>query len=190
MGTLPNSGAEVLNLSSRPSLLLTAVGVGFLDGRNFVAVRGRSRHRCCFALKRRQEISNLRPWPFTLSKPQQCQHPWSSFVGAADVALAGDPHCQPKASCMYASVMLRQKFYLTATNYFLQAIEKWDIDDQDLAQTPHHVCAATDICLSRAWDKDSSSFALPSVGQQLISIWWWHHDLGHVRSISDVTDLA
>ncbi|KAL8482606.1 hypothetical protein ACS0TY_028683 [Phlomoides rotata] len=32
------------------------------------------------------------------------------------------------------AVMLRRKFYPAATKYFLQAIEKWDGDDQDLAQ--------------------------------------------------------
>lgn len=43
------------------------------------------------------------------------------------------------------AVMLRRKFYPAATKYFLQAIEKWDGDDQDLAQVspmpqcpPHH----------------------------------------------------
>ncbi|KAJ6297332.1 hypothetical protein OIU78_022964 [Salix suchowensis] len=30
--------------------------------------------------------------------------------------------------------MLRRKFYPAATRYLLQAIEKWDGDDQDLAQ--------------------------------------------------------
>ncbi|KAJ8500482.1 hypothetical protein OPV22_011034 [Ensete ventricosum] len=57
-GDCPELAAKVLNLTSRPRLLLAAVGVGFLDGRHFVAVRRRSRHRCCFALKRRQEISD------------------------------------------------------------------------------------------------------------------------------------
>ncbi|XP_062158112.1 tetratricopeptide repeat domain-containing protein PYG7, chloroplastic isoform X2 [Alnus glutinosa] len=32
------------------------------------------------------------------------------------------------------AVMLRRKFYPAATKYMLQAIEKWDGDDQDLAQ--------------------------------------------------------
>ncbi|XP_021300059.1 uncharacterized protein LOC110428539 isoform X2 [Herrania umbratica] len=32
------------------------------------------------------------------------------------------------------AVMLRRKFYPAATKYLLQAIEKWDGDDQDLAQ--------------------------------------------------------
>ncbi|OAY66060.1 uncharacterized protein LOC109728697 isoform X2 [Ananas comosus] len=32
------------------------------------------------------------------------------------------------------AVMLRRKFYPAATKYLLQAIEKWDRDDQDLAQ--------------------------------------------------------
>lgn len=32
------------------------------------------------------------------------------------------------------AVMLRRKFYPAATKYFLEAIEKWDRDDQDLAQ--------------------------------------------------------
>ncbi|KAG5224710.1 tetratricopeptide repeat domain-containing protein [Salix suchowensis] len=32
------------------------------------------------------------------------------------------------------AVMLRRKFYPAATRYLLQAIEKWDGDDQDLAQ--------------------------------------------------------
>ncbi|XP_040365868.1 tetratricopeptide repeat domain-containing protein PYG7, chloroplastic-like isoform X1 [Rosa chinensis] len=31
-------------------------------------------------------------------------------------------------------VMLRRKIYLAATKYLVQAIEKWDGDDQDLAQ--------------------------------------------------------
>ncbi|KAF9661645.1 hypothetical protein SADUNF_Sadunf19G0090300 [Salix dunnii] len=33
------------------------------------------------------------------------------------------------------AVMLRRKFYPAATRYLLQAIEKWDGDDQDLAQS-------------------------------------------------------
>lgn len=32
------------------------------------------------------------------------------------------------------AVMLRRKFYPAATKYLLQAIDKWDGDDQDLAQ--------------------------------------------------------
>ncbi|GKG55506.1 hypothetical protein Tco_0572146, partial [Tanacetum coccineum] len=32
------------------------------------------------------------------------------------------------------AVMLRRKFYPAATKYLLQAINKWDGDDQDLAQ--------------------------------------------------------
>ncbi|RWW38721.1 hypothetical protein BHE74_00056029 [Ensete ventricosum] len=32
------------------------------------------------------------------------------------------------------AVMLRRKFYPAATKYLLQAIDKWDRDDQDLAQ--------------------------------------------------------
>ena len=32
------------------------------------------------------------------------------------------------------AVMLRRKFYPAATKYLLQAIERWDGDDQDLAQ--------------------------------------------------------
>lgn len=32
------------------------------------------------------------------------------------------------------AVMLRRKFYPASTKYLLQAIEKWDGDDQDLAQ--------------------------------------------------------
>lgn len=32
------------------------------------------------------------------------------------------------------AVMLRRKFYPAAMKYLLQAIEKWDGDDQDLAQ--------------------------------------------------------
>lgn len=32
------------------------------------------------------------------------------------------------------AVMLRRKFYPAATKYLNQAIEKWDGDDQDLAQ--------------------------------------------------------
>ena len=36
------------------------------------------------------------------------------------------------------AVMLRRKFYPAATKYLLQAIEKWDGDDQDLAQVRHH----------------------------------------------------
>ena len=32
------------------------------------------------------------------------------------------------------AVMLRRKFYPAATKFLLQAIEKWDGDDQDLAQ--------------------------------------------------------
>ncbi|GMH19322.1 hypothetical protein Nepgr_021163 [Nepenthes gracilis] len=35
-----------------------------------------------------------------------------------------------------AAVMLRQKVYLAATKYLLQAIETWDGNDQDLAQLP------------------------------------------------------
>lgn len=36
------------------------------------------------------------------------------------------------------AVMLRRKFYPAATKYLLQAIEKWDGDDLDLAQVCHH----------------------------------------------------
>ncbi|RWW59888.1 hypothetical protein BHE74_00033153 [Ensete ventricosum] len=61
-GDCPELAAKVLNLTSRPRLLLAAVGVGFLDGRHFVAVRRRSRHRCCFALKRRQENISFFGW--------------------------------------------------------------------------------------------------------------------------------
>lgn len=32
------------------------------------------------------------------------------------------------------AVMLRRKFYPAATKYLLQAVQKWDGDDQDLAQ--------------------------------------------------------
>lgn len=32
------------------------------------------------------------------------------------------------------AVMLRRKFYPAATKYLLEAIEKWDGDEQDLAQ--------------------------------------------------------
>lgn len=32
------------------------------------------------------------------------------------------------------AVMLRRKIYPAATRYLLQAIEKWDGDDQDIAQ--------------------------------------------------------
>lgn len=37
------------------------------------------------------------------------------------------------------AVMLRRKFYPAAIKYLLQAIEKWDGDDQDLAQVLHHI---------------------------------------------------
>lgn len=37
------------------------------------------------------------------------------------------------------AVMLRRKVYPAATKFLLQAIEKWDGDDQDLAQVWHHL---------------------------------------------------
>ncbi|KAK6246487.1 hypothetical protein SCA6_009577 [Theobroma cacao] len=43
------------------------------------------------------------------------------------------------------AVMLRRKFYPAATKYLLQAIEKWDGDDQDLAQ----VCNALGVSYVR-----------------------------------------
>ncbi|XVE60805.1 hypothetical protein DITRI_Ditri05aG0156500 [Diplodiscus trichospermus] len=43
------------------------------------------------------------------------------------------------------AVMLRRKFYPAATKYLLQAIEKWDGDDQDLAQ----VYNALGVCYVR-----------------------------------------
>lgn len=52
------------------------------------------------------------------------------------------------------AVMLRRKFYPAATKYLLQAIEKWDGDDQDLAQVRgspqsplHHlIIADSSVC--------------------------------------------
>lgn len=37
------------------------------------------------------------------------------------------------------AVMLRRKFYSAAIKYLLQAIEKWDGDDQDLAQVYNYI---------------------------------------------------
>lgn len=37
------------------------------------------------------------------------------------------------------AVMLRRKFYPAAIKYLLQAIEKWDGDDQDLAQVYNYI---------------------------------------------------
>lgn len=57
--------------------------------------------------------------------------PFSLFVGQEQVR-SGD------ASAMeyfeLGAVMLRRKFYPAATKFLLQAIDKWDGDDQDLAQ--------------------------------------------------------
>lgn len=54
------------------------------------------------------------------------------FVKSQEQVRSGD------ASSMelfeLGAVMLRRKFYPAATKYLLQAIEKWDGDDQDLAQ--------------------------------------------------------
>lgn len=36
------------------------------------------------------------------------------------------------------AVMLRRKFYPAATKFLLEAIEKWDGDDQDLAQVCYY----------------------------------------------------
>lgn len=37
------------------------------------------------------------------------------------------------------AVMLRRKFYPAATKFLLEAIEKWDGDDQDRAQVCYHL---------------------------------------------------
>ena len=37
------------------------------------------------------------------------------------------------------AVMLRRKVYPVATKYLLLAIEKWDGDDQDIAQVRYHL---------------------------------------------------
>ncbi|KAJ0086621.1 hypothetical protein Patl1_07856 [Pistacia atlantica] len=44
------------------------------------------------------------------------------------------------------AVMLRRKFYPAATKYLLQAIEKWDGDDQD--SPSHSICLLPFICLA------------------------------------------
>lgn len=46
------------------------------------------------------------------------------------------------------AVMLRRKFYPAANKFLLQAIQKWDGDDQDLAQVNtslHTHCIQQDI---------------------------------------------
>ncbi|KAJ6952534.1 tetratricopeptide repeat domain-containing protein PYG7 [Populus alba x Populus x berolinensis] len=60
------------------------------------------------------------------------------------------------------AVMLRRKFYPAATKYLLQAIEKWDGDDQDLAQSVTAIlclCALThqESCLHDTLRKLSGS---------------------------------
>ncbi|KAF9617779.1 hypothetical protein IFM89_038625 [Coptis chinensis] len=40
----------------------------------------------------------------------------------------------PLSILNFGAVMLRRKFYPAANKYLLQAIQKWDGDDQDLAQ--------------------------------------------------------
>lgn len=47
------------------------------------------------------------------------------------------------------AVMLRRKFYPAATKFLLQAIEKWDGDDQDLAQVliSRHLLMVVILCI-------------------------------------------
>eukprot|EP00258_Populus_trichocarpa_P031162 XP_024447181.1 tetratricopeptide repeat domain-containing protein PYG7, chloroplastic isoform X2 [Populus trichocarpa] len=54
------------------------------------------------------------------------------------------------------AVMLRRKFYPAATKYLLQAIEKWDGDDQDLAQV--YNALGVSYVLDGKLDKGSKQF--------------------------------
>lgn len=83
--------------------------------------------------------------------------------------------------------MLRRKFYPAATKYLLQAIEKWDGDDQDLAQVCNYVPLSCSMLSFYKSPKQISDFQiwklLPSCQMQY-SINYYSIEPTHMTSIS------